>query len=493
MTCSSLTDPPSVRKESALKKRIPLLLALCLLLTVPALAAEDSMENFVRSKTYTGQFSDLSADSVFFRNVSALYEYGLSVGKPDGTYGLKDPLTVGQAVIFAGRIRSLYRTGDPEQGPAAYRTDGQAAAEAYLRYLQAEDILGTELDKQLTQLATRAQMAHVLANLLPPEALPSINDELVTEGYATRRFITDVTEYTPYQQDILTLYRSGVCAGADAHGSFLPDAPITRGAAAAMLTRLADPSLRVTLNWDLSYAYSAQGTTLASLVEPGAYIPSPATADEIDSDVRYMLSRGENALTLRYVGLSAIKARDVMQQALASVKLRCEQGYNAVSCSYSLAGDMTLTFSAAGAGDRTQDHRAATMASAIAVHDQLWANRQITASMTELEKARVYYTWVCDNCVYDYKAGDDSISHTPYSLFELGTAVCDGYTGAYNLLLKLEGIDCTSLSNNSHIWTVATLDGTEYHIDTTWGDNGRAIDYSYFAMTEERSQAEHPW
>ena len=223
MTCSSLTDPPSVRKESALKKRIPLLLALCLLLTVPALAAEDSMENFVRSKTYTGQFSDLSADSVFFRNVSALYEYGLSVGKPDGTYGLKDPLTVGQAVIFAGRIRSLYRTGDPEQGPAAYRTDGQAAAEAYLRYLQAEDILGTELDKQLTQLATRAQMAHVLANLLPQESLPSINDELVTEGYATRRFITDVTEYTPYYQDILSLYRSGVCAGVDEHGAFLPD------------------------------------------------------------------------------------------------------------------------------------------------------------------------------------------------------------------------------------------------------------------------------
>ena len=162
------------------------------------------------------------------------------------------------------------------------------------------------------------------------------------------------------------------------------------------------------------------------------------------------------------------------------------------SCSYSLAGDMTLTFSAAGAGDRTQDHRAATMASAIAVHDQLWANRQITASMTELEKARVYYIWVCDNCVYDYKAGDDSISHTPYSLFELGTAVCDGYTGAYNLLLKLEGIDCTSLSNNSHIWTVATLDGTEYHIDTTWGDNGGSSpDPTYFAMTPAQSMRLH--
>ena len=476
-----------------MKKCLPLLLVLCLLLTVPALAAENSMDNFVRSKTYSQQFSDLTADSVFYGNVSALYEYGLSIGKPGGTFGLKDSLTVGQAVIFAGRIRSLYRTGEAELGPAAYRTEGQATAVPYLLYLQAEGILGTELDGQLTNAATRAQMAHVLASLLPAEALPTINGNLVTEGYATRRFITDVTEYTPYQQDILALYRTGICAGVDAYGTFLPDSTITRGAAAAMLTRLADPALRVTLDWDLSYTYSAKGTTLASLVEPGTYIASPATDAEMDSAVRYMLSRGENTLTLRYPGLSAAKARQVMQQALSTVKLYCEQGYNAVSCSYSLAGDMTLTFSAAGAGDRMQEYRTAAMEVAIAVHDQLWADRQITSGMTELEKARVYYTWVCENTVYDYQAGDKSISHTPYSLFTLGTAVCDGYTGAYNLLLKLEGIDCTALSNNSHIWTVATLDGTEYHIDTTWGDSGRAISYNYFAMTEERSWAEHPW
>ena len=476
-----------------MKKRLPLLLALCLLLTVPALAAENSMGNFVRSKTYGQQFSDLTADSVFYSNVSALYEYGLSVGKPDGTFGLKDSLTVGQAVIFAGRIRSLYRTGEAELGPAAYRTEGQATAIPYLLYLQAEGILGTELDGQLTNAATRAQMAHVLANLLPVEALPPINGELVTEGYATRRFITDVTEYTPYQRDILTLYRTGVCAGVDAYGTFLPDSAITRGAAAAMLTRLADPALRVTLDWDLSYAYSAKGTTLASLVEPGPYVASPATDEEMDNAVRYMLSRGENTLTLRYPGLSAVKARQVMQQALSTVKLYCEQGYNSASCSYSLSGDMTLTFSAAGAEDRVQEYRTASMDAAIAVHDQLWADQQITSGMTELEKARVYYTWVCENTAYDYQAGDGSISHTPYSLFALGTAVCDGYTGAYNLLLKLEGIDCTTLSNSSHIWTVATLDGTEYHIDTTWGDSGRAISYNYFAMTEERSWAEHPW
>lgn len=133
------------------------------------------------------------------------------------------------------------------------------------------------------------------------------------------------------------------------------------------------------------------------------------------------------------------------------------------------------------------------MNAAIAVHDQLWATGQLTANMTEWEKARVYYTWICDNCVYDYQAGDDSISHIPYGLFQNGTAVCDGYTGAYNLLLKLEGIQCTALSNSSHIWTVATLDGTPYHIDTTWGDSGSTISYAFFAMTPEQSRIYHTW
>ena len=58
--------------------------------------------------------------------------------------------------------------------------------------------------------------------------------------------------------------------------------------------------------------------------------------------------------------------------------------------------------------------------------------------------------------------------------------------------LKLEGIDCTALSNNSHIWTVATLDGTDYHIDTTWGDpvftggdDSQGPAYEYFGLTTD--------
>ena len=61
------------------------------------------------------------------------------------------------------------------------------------------------------------------------------------------------------------------------------------------------------------------------------------------------------------------------------------------------------------------------------------------------------------------------------------------------MLLKLEGIQCYALANDSHIWTVAVLDGETVHIDTTWGDSGSAVSYDYFAMTPEQSRRYHDW
>ena len=475
-----------------MKRRIlSLLLALSLVLTVPALAAETGP---VRTKTYSGQFSDVAAGSTFYENVAALYEYGLTVGKADGTFGPQDSVTVGQAVIFAARARSLYLTGNGETDPAAYAGDGISAAEQYLRYLKAEGVLGTELDGQLGKPATRAQVAHVLALTLPSGTLPLINDAAVTQGYASRRYITDVTEYTPYYQEILYLYRTGLSQGSGESAAFSPDATITRGALAAMLTRLVDPNLRIALDWDTGSSYpSAAGTTLASLVGSGTYIATPANRDETEQSVRYMLASGKNTLTLQYDGLTAIRARQVMEEALAIVKTYCEQCYNTVSCTYTTDGALTLTFSAASAGENLSSYRAQAMAAAIAVHDQLWKEGIINARMTQREKARAYYTWICDNCVYDYSATDTSLSHIAYNLFINGAAVCDGYTGAYNMLLKLEGISCTALSNAEHIWTVAVLDGTQVHIDTTWGDSGSVINYDYFAMTPTQSWNVHPW
>ena len=64
-----------------------------------------------------------------------------------------------------------------------------------------------------------------------------------------------------------------------------------------------------------------------------------------------MLASNQNTLVLQYPSLSVTSARRVMEAALAAVKTYCEQCYNTVNCTYSADGSITLTFSAASAGD----------------------------------------------------------------------------------------------------------------------------------------------
>lgn len=183
-----------------------------------------------------------------------------------------------------------------------------------------------------------------------------------------------------------------------------------------------------------------------------------------------------------------------MSAFLNAVRHYVEQGYNAVKCTSSVkTGSVVLTFSSSLYSDRLLDgYREATLEAAIQVHDQLWSEGVMTPAMTEYERARAYFTWLCEHCQYDFQSTDTSMSHSGYGAFVEQLAVCDGYTAAYNLLLKLEGIECTTYSTTDHIWTVARLDGTVYHIDPTWGDQTGVIAYRYFGMTESASLARFP-
>lgn len=129
---------------------------------------------------------------------------------------------------------------------------------------------------------------------------------------------------------------------------------------------------------------------------------------------------------------------------------------------------------------------------AVEVHDALWASGKITDTMTQKEKARVYYDWVISHCEYsydlpEYEGGYVSMA---YPVFVSGKGVCGNYATAYNLLLRLEGIDCADVISRlgSHEWTSATLDGVLYHIDATFGDTTGQPN-KYFCMTEEAAWA----
>lgn len=454
---------------------------------------EPSTALLPRVQSYAGQFPDVSAEQWFYNNAVAGYEYGLFGGREKG-FAPDADITVAELLTLSARIRAAY-DGETIR-PAA---EGETWYIPYIMYL---------LDKGVFELsiaeydvpATRAQLAAVFALSLPEECFDGRNAALVTDAYASGDYIADVAEDTPYQPQILWLYRQGLLGGMDDAGSYWPDKPTTRAETAAVVTRMVDPALRITLDWVVLPEWSAAGRTLASLVNaPDSVSEAPSYNDTaaIDAIVRQMLAADENVITLRYPRtLTRSDASTLAGVFTARVKSYCEQMYNSVLCQTYSNGAVTMTFSATACSDeRLAQYRDETMAKAIEIHDMLWSTGQLTADMSQYEIAKVYFLWLCDHCEYDFRGANDdySLSHIAYSALLSGIAVCDGYTGAYNLLLKLEGIDCYALPNSSHIWTVATLDGVEYHIDTTWGDQTGRLALQYFGMSAAQSYREHPW
>lgn len=490
------------------KRLLPLLCALALLLSTAAQAvevdagaassaplADDSAASpFARVRVYAGGFADVAAGAWYESAVAALYEYGLTEGVGGGRYAPDESVTLAELVAFAARLNAAYTgvsVGEAKSSEAWYQP--------YAAYLKDAGLLDDAFDGQLTVPATRAQAAGILGAALPDEWYDERNAAVVTEGYARRAYITDVNDYTPYQMQILQLYKRGVVGGTDAKGSFQPDATLHRSEVAALLVRMIDPAMRVTLDWSTVPYRSAVGTGFADLVTaPASVTTAPASGDEaaIDALVRRMLASGTNTISLRYILAPNAEETAALTRAFTTaVKRYCEQMYNTVTCRAYASGKVELTFSSTVCDDATLARlRAETMEAAISVHDALWESGYLDASMSEYELARAYYIWLCSACVYDESAVTEADSvHLAHSALVGGSAVCDGYTGAYDLLLRLEGIECTALMNADHIWTVATLDGVRYHIDVTWGDRGRSADMSFFGMTEAQSRALHAW
>lgn len=479
----------------------PLLFLLTLLLCVSARAQETSEDAsampFSRTRTYASAFIDVPENSWYAEAVSSAYEYGLMEGRGNGRFAPEDSITVSELLTLSARLRSIYERGDAA-ADFARSADTESWFDPYLSYLKEKGLLTVTLSNYDAP-ATRAEMASIFSVSLPNEWYDDRNADLVTDAYASRDFITDVDDYTPYQMQILWMYKQGLLVGTDGSGSFAPYDPVTRAEIAALLTRLVEPDTRLTPDWVILSYHSAAGTTFADLVEaPMRTDSAPSFEDTaaIDAVVRQALISGQNTVMLSYPRtLTAADATALVRAFTPCVKSYCEQMYNSVSCKAYSSGRAYLTFSSTVCSDDAlRSYRDRTMERAIAIHDRLWESGMLSYEMSDYEIAQVYFIWLCDNCRYDTgTVTETSLSHTAYGALCSGVAVCDGYTGAYNLLLKLEGIDCYALFNTSHIWTVAYLDGIEYHIDTTWGDQLGRIDKSCFGMTEAQSRAKHPW
>lgn len=83
-----------------------------------------------------------------------------------------------------------------------------------------------------------------------------------------------------------------------------------------------------------------------------------------------------------------------------------------------------------------------------------------------------------------------------YGALVEGSAVCEGYSRAMQLLLHRAGIPCTlasgsSMDDASHMWNVVEIDERAYHLDVTWNDSDDRINHTFFNLTTEDIARSH--
>lgn len=195
--------------------------------------------------------------------VQTVYETGLMAGTAPGTFAPAASLTNGQIIVITARLHELLQGGDGKfDAPAA----GEAWYDPALNYLNGlweTDETGQyeELDFALwlasgapDRPCDRYTFVWLLSGILPDSALVPINS--VTA-------LPDVSG----DRDVLRFYNAGILTGCDQYGTFRGEDTVSRGQAAAMLARIADPALRVNFTpASFSYARELLGLDPAAVV-----------------------------------------------------------------------------------------------------------------------------------------------------------------------------------------------------------------------------------
>ena len=204
------------------------------LLSATRVYAEEDIElfdNFQKIYFYDNRFTDVPANAWYKDSVISAYEYGLVKGTSETTFTPSENISLVESIVLACRIHNIYFGGTESfiQGEPWYQV--------YIDYALKNSIVIESQFSDYKALATRAQFAVILKNALPEDALSPINS-------VTYNDIPDVSDSDSYAPSVLSLYNAGVIQGSDKYGTFNPDTNITRSEVAAIVTRMAVPSLR---------------------------------------------------------------------------------------------------------------------------------------------------------------------------------------------------------------------------------------------------------
>ncbi|MCI2058129.1 MAG: S-layer homology domain-containing protein [Oscillibacter sp.] len=237
-----------------------LFLALALLLgSVPAYAlGKNSL--LPQKRAYSAPFAD-TAGTWCDSYVQTCYEAALLDGKSAGKFDPSAALTYAQITVISARLLSFLTGGilaQPASGEAWYAPSGQSLLSAFSKagITEYPPFLGGGYLTELADSACeRADFVFILSCVLQcaKVTLPAVNQITVLPDSA--------------DDGVLAFYNAGILTGSDAYGTFRGSDDLTRGQAAAMLARLADPSQRVKFTpKTLSYAKELLGLNNGDLV-----------------------------------------------------------------------------------------------------------------------------------------------------------------------------------------------------------------------------------
>ncbi len=126
----------------------------------------------------------------------------------------------------------------------------------------------------------------------------------------------------------------------------------------------------------------------------------------------------------------------------------------------------------------------------------------LVPGMSDLQKALTLHDYLALHIAYDDDAAltgtGEEDAYSAYGALVNGKAVCQGYAGAYQLLLGRCGIDAVTVASTAmnHGWNLVKLDGSWYHADVTWDDPlpdtlGRA-GHSFFLLSDGAIRSRDP-
>ncbi len=122
----------------------------------------------------------------------------------------------------------------------------------------------------------------------------------------------------------------------------------------------------------------------------------------------------------------------------------------------------------------------------------------VDSATDDYQKEKLLHDRLLNCC--SYAEGVKSISDgwryfTSYGAIVDGSAVCEGYAKAFQMLLAKSGISAYTVKGYAddvrHMWNIAELDGNWYHVDPTWDDGTDEINYEFFNLSEYEIEKRH--